>query len=128
MATAQPWTDMSSNSWKNARFFEYRNTGSGATVNGNRPQLSDAQAANYTPQKYLAGTDGWNPVRLRRPPHTDDPAHVRENGTHMRGTHRNKRKTLGLGALLTALLLAVGGVLVGWSGLARGGGDAARGR
>ncbi|MGW0785948.1 pectinesterase family protein [Streptomyces sp. NPDC002913] len=63
LATAQPWTDMSTNSWKNARFSEYRNTGAGATVNGNRPQLTDAQAANHTPQKYLAGTDGWNPVR-----------------------------------------------------------------
>ncbi|WP_220499106.1 pectinesterase family protein [Microbispora sp. H10949] len=60
--TSQPWTDMSGNSWKNARFFEYRNTGAGATVNANRPQLSDAQAVNYTPQKYLAGSDGWNPV------------------------------------------------------------------
>ncbi|NUS14120.1 MAG: pectin esterase [Streptomyces sp.] len=62
IATAQPWTDMSSNSWKNARFLEYKNTGAGATVNGNRPQLSDSQAPNYTPQKYLAGTDGWNPL------------------------------------------------------------------
>ncbi|MEU5097039.1 pectinesterase family protein [Streptomyces sp. NPDC020996] len=60
--TSQPWTDMSSNSWKNARFFEYRNTGSGATVNANRPQMSDSTAASYTPQKYLAGSDGWNPV------------------------------------------------------------------
>ncbi|MGK5681135.1 pectinesterase family protein [Actinoplanes sp. URMC 104] len=60
--TAQPWTDMSTNSWKNARFLEYRNTGSGAGANSNRPQLSDAQAATYTPQKYLTGTDGWNPV------------------------------------------------------------------
>jgi pectin methylesterase-like acyl-CoA thioesterase len=60
--TSQPWIDMSANSWKNARFFEYRNTGSGAGTNSNRPQLSDAQAANYTPQKYLAGTDGWNPL------------------------------------------------------------------
>ncbi|MER5265985.1 pectinesterase family protein [Actinosynnema sp. NPDC002837] len=60
--TAQPWTDMSGNSWKNARFLEYRNTGSGSGVNSNRPQLSDAQAAEYTPQKYLAGSDGWNPV------------------------------------------------------------------
>ncbi|MEU8814807.1 pectinesterase family protein [Actinoplanes sp. NPDC048796] len=59
---AQPWTDMSGNVWQNARFLEYKNTGSGATVNSNRPQLSDAQAANYTPQKYLAGSDGWNPV------------------------------------------------------------------
>ncbi|MET7401947.1 pectinesterase family protein [Dactylosporangium sp. NPDC005572] len=60
--TSQPWTDMSSNSWTNARFLEYRNTGAGAGTNSNRPQLSDAQAADYTPQKYLAGTDGWNPL------------------------------------------------------------------
>ncbi|MET0422603.1 MAG: pectinesterase family protein [Actinoplanes sp.] len=60
--TAQPWTDMSGNTWQNARFKEYKNTGSGAGTNSNRPQLSDSQAANYTPQKYLAGSDGWNPV------------------------------------------------------------------
>ncbi|WP_327400429.1 pectinesterase family protein [Streptomyces sp. NBC_01288] len=60
---AGPWTDMSGYSWKNARFFEYKNTGAGATVNSNRPQLTDSQAASYTAQKYLAGTDGWNPVR-----------------------------------------------------------------
>ena len=29
--------------------------------NGNRPQLTDAQAANYISQKYLAGSEGWNP-------------------------------------------------------------------
>ncbi len=60
--TSEPWIDMSGNVWENARFLEYKNTGSGATTNSNRPQLSDAQAANYTPQKYLAGTDSWNPV------------------------------------------------------------------
>jgi pectin methylesterase-like acyl-CoA thioesterase len=60
--TAQPWTDMSGNTWQNARFFEYANTGSGATTNGNRPQMSASTAANYTPQKYLAGSDNWNPV------------------------------------------------------------------
>ncbi|WP_407566751.1 pectinesterase family protein [Polymorphospora sp. A560] len=60
--TAQPWTDMSGNSWRNARFFEYRNTGPGAGTNSNRPQLSDSQAANHTPQRYLAGSDGWNPL------------------------------------------------------------------
>ncbi|MEU7571022.1 MULTISPECIES: pectinesterase family protein [unclassified Micromonospora] len=59
---SQPWTNMGDATWQNARFSEYRNTGAGATVNSNRPQLSDAQAANYTPQKYLAGTDGWNPL------------------------------------------------------------------
>ena len=62
ISTAQPWINMSSNSWQNARFSEYKNTGSGATTNSNRPQLSDSAAANYTPQKYLAGSDGWNPT------------------------------------------------------------------
>ena len=62
IATAQPWIDMSGNVWSNARFSEYKNTGAGATFNGNRPQMSDAQAVNYTPQKYLAGNDGWNPI------------------------------------------------------------------
>lgn len=62
MKTAQPWTDMSGNVWQNARFREYRNTGPGAGTNGNRPQLSDSQAATYTPQRYLAGSDGWNPM------------------------------------------------------------------
>jgi pectinesterase len=60
--TGGPWTDMSGFSWRTARFSEYLNTGPGATVNSNRPQLSAAQAVNYTPQKYLAGSDGWNPV------------------------------------------------------------------
>jgi pectin methylesterase-like acyl-CoA thioesterase len=57
-----PWTDMPPNLWTDGRFFEYQNTGPGAGVNANRPQLSDDQATEYTPQKYLAGTDGWNPV------------------------------------------------------------------
>lgn len=61
--TSQPWTDMSGFSWKtDARFSEYRNTGPGAGVNANRPQLADAQSGDYTAQRYLAGTDGWNPV------------------------------------------------------------------
>lgn len=60
--TSQPWIDMHENSWKNARLLEYRNTGPGAGKNTNRPQLPDAQAADHTPQKYLAGTDGWNPL------------------------------------------------------------------
>ena len=60
--TAQPWTDMSGFSWKDARLAEYHNSGAGAMVNSNRPQMSDATAANYTVAKYLAGSDGWNPV------------------------------------------------------------------
>ncbi|MEU7979864.1 pectinesterase family protein [Micromonospora sp. NPDC049081] len=57
-----PWSDMSGFSWRDARFFEYRNDGPGSTVTVDRPQLTDAQASTYTPQRYLAGTDGWNPV------------------------------------------------------------------
>ncbi|WP_410565411.1 pectinesterase family protein [Amycolatopsis sp. cmx-4-61] len=57
-----PWTDMSGFSWKDARFSEYRNTGPGAGTGADRPQLPAAQAGNYTAQKYLAGSDGWNPV------------------------------------------------------------------
>ncbi|MFD4599805.1 pectinesterase family protein [Streptomyces sp. NPDC058464] len=60
--TAQPWSDMSGAVWTKARFDEYKNTGAGATVNTARPQLTDAQAADYTPQKYLAGSDNWNPT------------------------------------------------------------------
>lgn len=58
------WTDMSGFSWKTCRFTEYNNSGAGKT-NGtsDRPQMSAADAANFTPQKYLAGSDGWNPVR-----------------------------------------------------------------
>ena len=57
-----PWTDMSGFSWKDARFFEYHNTGPGAGTGADRPQLTAAQAAALTPQRYLAGSDGWNPV------------------------------------------------------------------
>ncbi|GLY40775.1 pectinesterase [Amycolatopsis sp. NBRC 101858] len=59
---ATPWTDMSGFSWKDARFFEYRNTGPGAGTGTDRPQLTAAQAATFTAQRYLAGADGWNPV------------------------------------------------------------------
>jgi pectin methylesterase-like acyl-CoA thioesterase len=62
IATGQPWINMSTNVWSKARFYEYKDTGPGATHNADRPQMSDAQAVNYTPQKYLAGSDGWNPV------------------------------------------------------------------
>ncbi|WP_329046924.1 pectinesterase family protein [Amycolatopsis sp. NBC_01488] len=58
-----PWTDMSDFSWKDARFFEYRNTGPGAGTGTDRPQLTAAQAATFTAQRYLGGGDGWNPVR-----------------------------------------------------------------
>ncbi|MEU1276712.1 pectinesterase family protein [Streptomyces sp. NPDC005799] len=58
-----PWTDMVPDyTWQQARFSEYHNSGLGAGVQ-NAPKLTDAEAADYTAQKYLAGTDGWNPVR-----------------------------------------------------------------
>lgn len=58
------WQDMSGWSWKTCRFNEYNNTGAGRT-NGttDRPQMSAATAAGYTAAKYLAGSDGWNPVQ-----------------------------------------------------------------
>jgi pectin methylesterase-like acyl-CoA thioesterase len=59
---AQPWADMSPNVWTDGRFSEYANTGAGAGMNVNRPQLSDEQAAVSTKFTYLAGADGWNPT------------------------------------------------------------------
>lgn len=59
-----PWTGMSGWSWVSARYFEYDNTGPGATSDpGNlyRPQLTDAQAKEHTPKTYLAGDDHWAP-------------------------------------------------------------------
>jgi pectin methylesterase-like acyl-CoA thioesterase len=57
-----PWTDFSGFSWKDARLDEYRNFGPGSTITADRPQLDRATAATFTPESYLAGTDGWNPV------------------------------------------------------------------
>ncbi|WP_433375667.1 pectinesterase family protein [Actinoplanes sp. CA-142083] len=61
---AGAWQDMSGFSWKTCRFTEYHNSGAGATQGtSDRPQMSASTAANYTPQRYLAGADGWNPVQ-----------------------------------------------------------------
>jgi len=61
---AGAWQDMSGFSWKTCRFDEYANSGAGRSQGtADRPQLSGAAAGSYTPQKYLAGSDGWNPVR-----------------------------------------------------------------
>jgi pectin methylesterase-like acyl-CoA thioesterase len=65
---AVPWADMATSLWRNARLFEYRNSGAGAVVNADRPQLSDVQAATHTKFTYLAGTDGWNPTGQTPPP------------------------------------------------------------
>lgn len=61
---AGAWQDMGGFSWRTCRFSEYGNSGAGAsTGTGDRPQMSSATAANYTAQRYLAGSDGWNPVQ-----------------------------------------------------------------
>jgi pectinesterase len=57
-----PWTDMGGFSWKDDRFAEYRNTGPGAgsgAASGDRPQLTDAQAADQEVADWLGG---WNPT------------------------------------------------------------------
>jgi pectin methylesterase-like acyl-CoA thioesterase len=59
-----PWTGMAGWSWVSARYYEYDNSGPGATSgpdNLYRPQLTDQQAKDYTPQKYLSGSDHWAP-------------------------------------------------------------------
>ncbi|MDH6628422.1 pectate lyase [Streptomyces sp. LBL] len=55
-----PWTDMSGFSWKDDRFAEYRNTGSGAgAASSDRPQLTDAQA---TGQELADWLGDWTPT------------------------------------------------------------------
>ncbi|MFJ4619859.1 pectinesterase family protein [Streptomyces sp. NPDC088812] len=55
-----PWTDMSGFSWKDDRFAEYKNTGAGAgSASSDRPQLTDAQAADQEVADWLAG---WTPT------------------------------------------------------------------
>lgn len=58
----EAWTSMSGNPPENARFFEYKSTGPGAAINSNRRQLTDSEALSHTPENYLKGSDGWNPV------------------------------------------------------------------
>jgi pectinesterase len=61
---AGAWQDMSGFSWKTCRFTEYNNSGSGKTQGtSDRPQMSATTAADYTSSRYLAGSDGWNPVQ-----------------------------------------------------------------
>ncbi|MFF3939277.1 pectinesterase family protein [Streptomyces phaeofaciens] len=54
-----PWTDMGGFSWKDDRFAEYRNTGSGAgAASADRPQLTDAQATGQEVADWLGD---WTP-------------------------------------------------------------------
>ncbi|MEU2773848.1 pectin esterase, partial [Streptomyces sp. NPDC007162] len=59
-----PYTNMrDAYPWQSMRFAEYRNSGPGAviTVPGNRPQLTDAEAASHTPASYLGD---WTPRQI----------------------------------------------------------------
>ncbi|MBG6084799.1 pectinesterase family protein [Zhihengliuella flava] len=58
---ASPWTDMSGFSWTEARFAEHHNRGPGSFHSEDRPQMSVAEAAEFTREAYLAGDDGWAP-------------------------------------------------------------------
>lgn len=53
------WTVMSGNNPANYEMWEYKNTGAGA--NTSRKQLPSSKAAEYTVEKFLSGSDGWNP-------------------------------------------------------------------
>ncbi|UUU35545.1 pectinesterase family protein [Streptomyces sp. CA-210063] len=54
-----PWSDMGGFSWKDDRFAEYKNTGAGAGgASSDRPQLTDAQAADQEVADWLGG---WTP-------------------------------------------------------------------
>ncbi|NEB03922.1 pectinesterase family protein [Streptomyces sp. SID13726] len=54
-----PWTDMSGFSWKDDRFAEYKNTGTGAgPASTDRPQLTDAQASAQETADWLGD---WTP-------------------------------------------------------------------
>ena len=54
-----PWTDMGATTWQSARLDQYDDSGAAA---GSGPQLSASEAASYTAQHYLAGSDDWDPV------------------------------------------------------------------
>jgi pectinesterase len=58
---ATPWTDFGAFSWRDARYFEFRTFGPGAVDSPDRPQLPADQAREFTPDDYVAGTDGWHP-------------------------------------------------------------------
>jgi pectinesterase len=62
-----PWTDFGVFSWRDARYAEFHNKGFGAVASPDRPQLSEADAALFTPEIYLAGTDGWDPIKVTDP-------------------------------------------------------------
>ena len=53
-----PWTDFSGFSWRDARLFEFHNSGPGAAPGPDRPQLSAQDASQFTVRTYLGD---WTP-------------------------------------------------------------------
>lgn len=62
------WSSMSGMEPKDARLNEYNNYGPGASVNKDRPQLSDEQAAEWTVKNVLKG---WDPSQGETDPNPD---------------------------------------------------------
>jgi pectinesterase len=61
------WSDFGTWPWREARFAEYRNTGPGAIVSADRPQLTKTDAVRHTPAAYLRGADNWRPDLCTQP-------------------------------------------------------------
>jgi pectinesterase len=53
-----PWSDFSPFSWRDARLFEFHNSGPGSGTGTDRPQLTATQAAQFTVATYLGD---WMP-------------------------------------------------------------------
>jgi pectinesterase len=62
---ATAWSDFGTWPWREARLAEYHNRGPGAIASPDRPQLTDAAAAENTMAAFLRGTDGWRPQSCR---------------------------------------------------------------
>ncbi|HEX2925814.1 MAG TPA: pectinesterase family protein [Ruminiclostridium sp.] len=73
--TSAGWTVMSGNDPANYEMWEYMNTGAGA--NTSRKQLPASKAADYTREKFLAGSDGWNPVSNNNVPQIPDGQYIK---------------------------------------------------
>ncbi len=58
------WTSMSGVYPATERLWEYNNSGPGAQVNSSRTQLTASQAARYTVDNILSGSDNWDPEAL----------------------------------------------------------------
>jgi pectin methylesterase-like acyl-CoA thioesterase len=84
-----PYLGISAATWTAGRYGEYENTGYGANAEeSTRPQLTSAEAADYTAQAYLAGSDGWDPV-VAEAPNQPDAASIAERADARPGDTRS---------------------------------------